>query len=812
MPIITAALSFLFFGKSYSPSNQSTFLIPPFRPTFIFILFGIFLAPSYLAAQGLQMGAWRPHFSYSKAKSVAITENYAYAACAYSAFRYDLKNQQLEGLSKQDGFSETVIAKIGYCKPERTLVVAYTNGNIDFIKDGVTTNLGAIAQANITGSKRIRQIVFDGSLAFLAADFGVVVLNVAKQEVKESNAALDPSSAGSPVPVIGLAVDSDSLYLATTVGLKTISRKQNMMDSRLYRTTALSSQNGLPDGPEQFRGTVLFRGKQFAYFDQFGFFGRSDSGGWDQDPRFPKKSIRSALINQGQLLICLRDTVVRWHPDSLRPSYITDTAIVVPEEAAIDPTTGDLYIADSLKGLTQVKAGVATVFKPAGPTFDLPFKLMTFGPKLYSLSGGYDEVINAQLNRTDGYGIFQDNSWTNIRPFTPTLPFNVRDINTVLVSPTRKLTYFCLHGGGLLTYNAATNTYGLINDTAAITPPTSLRSTIPLLPGDFMRLTDIKEDKEGNIWVLNHTVDQSLHKYGADGNWKGFTLIPGNRAVPVELVIDDFGTKFIRFAAGRSDLGSIVAYNETNEGLKERDLNTNRGDGGLPSKDVYDIVIDKEGAIIIATGLGLGVIYNSFSVFDDAPFDVNLPIFDGRPILENDVCTALAIDGGNRKWVGTRNSGLYLFNKDLTQVLRRFTKADSPLPSDNITEIAINGTTGEVFIVTDEGMVSYRADATEAPVPDQAGKGTSGCTKVFPNPIRPDFEGVITIECLPENAFVKITDAAGRLVAETKANGGTATWNGRSYTGKRLKPGMYLVYASTQGTNAGIVAKIAMIR
>ena len=158
--------------------------------------------------------------------------------------------------------------------------------------------------------------------------------------------------------------------------------------------------------------------------------------------------------------------------------------------------------------------------------------------------------------------------------------------------------------------------------------------------------------------------------------------------------------------------------------------------------------------------------------------------------------------------MGTRTSGLWLFDKDVTRVLANYTFGNSPLPSNSINDLAIVGETGQLFIATERGTVSLRIDATDVGETTP----TNNCVKIFPNPVRPDFTGTIGIECLPENAVVKITDQANRLVYETRANGSTATWNGKNYNGRKAAAGVYYVYAVTQGQRSGVVGKIAIVR
>ena len=117
-------------------------------------------------------------------------------------------------------------------------------------------------------------------------------------------------------------------------------------------------------------------------------------------------------------------------------------------------------------------------------------------------------------------------------------------------------------------------------------------------------------------------------------------------------------------------------------------------------------------------------------------------------------------------------------------------------------QIPIDPATGEVFVATTGGMVSYQGDAI------------SDCTDcedkalVYPNPVKPDYEGPIAIKGLTDRAYVKITDIAGNLIYQGKANGCQMIWDGKNYKGERTKSGVYLVFSSTDLGKEKKVAKI----
>jgi hypothetical protein len=148
---------------------------------------------------------------------------------------------------------------------------------------------------------------------------------------------------------------------------------------------------------------------------------------------------------------------------------------------------------------------------------------------------------------------------------------------------------------------------------------------------------------------------------------------------------------------------------------------------------------------------------------------------------------------------------VWLFSADGTQQIHHFTTENSPLLSNIITSIAIHPLTGEVFFGTDRGVISYRGTATE-------GAETHSDVKVFPNPVRPEYDGFVSVSGLVTNNWIKITDISGNLVYQTRADGGQISWNGRDLKGQRVATGVYLVFSTSDFGEETVAAKVVFIR
>jgi hypothetical protein len=238
------------------------------------------------------------------------------------------------------------------------------------------------------------------------------------------------------------------------------------------------------------------------------------------------------------------------------------------------------------------------------------------------------------------------------------------------------------------------------------------------------------------------------------------------------------------------------------DGSRSKVLSTSIGNGSLPASKINSLVLDQDGYVWFASAKGVGYLIAD-GVLDANRVDAILPVYGQRKLFNNEECTSLAIEPGNRKWIGTR-TGLYLFNGDGTELVRKFTSADSPLPSDIIRALRFEAVTGLLFVDTPAGMVSYQSDA-KVPV-ESLGKVT-----IFPNPVRPAYSGSVGISGLTNRATVKITDLSGRLVYETHSEGGLASWNLNDYTGRRARTGIYLVFVVSADGSENQAGKLAII-
>ena len=743
--------------------------------------------------QDIPLGNWRIHPSFYTLEQVAQAGERLYAASGGGLFYYDRADNHLGLLSKLDGLAGVDVTDLRYSPAAGVLVVTYQSGEVDLLTDdGTLRNLGAIARANsIQGSRRINHVYVNGTLAYLSCDFGVVVVDLVRAEVRETYVLRDGS--GLRLTAYSSAVDSRRrLVVVTNQGLQVGLLADNLLDNRSWLPLA----SPLPPGPAH----VLAEYQERIYALANRVYALTDTGWVAVSDDLPYAAATDAQAARGQVLFATGTDAVLFNPAGggatvRRPGPATRDALLTDD--------GALWTADQSRGLLRQSAAAAPaeVFTPEGPADRTTFAFYTYGDRTVLLHGGFGLSSSLESGRTSGFSVLERGRWTNYSSGRGTLPFYVADVVSAVRNPVNGYFYAASYGWGVVE----------ITPDSTFTRWTDLNSTLRVAeqpgigPGSpFVRIGGMAVDRNGDLWVANaFAPSRPLHVLRRDGSWEGFAVGGGvgPRGI-LDVLIDDNGNKWLRHWNLSSTSLGIVVYDDQQN--RSRTLTTANG---LPSNAVLDLVKDRDGLIWVATEAGVVVFYEPYAVFDGSPIAeaprVRVNATQSAPLLDQVRINCLAVDGGNRKWIGTDN-GLFLVSADGSEVIYHFTRRNSPLYSDRIVDVAVNGVSGEVFVSLEEGVISYRANATDA-------GATHAAVRVFPNPVLPDYAGQIAIEGLAADAQIKITDVAGRLVYETRAAGGTAVWNGRDYNGRRARSGVYLVFSASPDGTDGYVAKIAVV-
>jgi hypothetical protein len=745
------------------------------------VALGVLPAP----AQNIPVGTWRPHPSFRSLQTLAVTGERVYAATEGGLFRFDPGYGNTQVLSRLDGLTGTNVSRLAYAPDPQVLIVAYTDGNVDVWDGTEIQTVTALARANLTESKRINHLSVAGRLAYLAGDFGVAVLDLERKNIRETYRNIGPG--GTRVAVRATAAAGGNLYLATEGGLlRAAGSGTNLQDFRSWSPVA--GPEGVPAA--NVRWVAPAGNALCAAFDGGGVF-LLENGVWQKLDLPGVSRVNGLTPSPNGVLAAVPGGVWVIRPGQA-PQRVGDPALADPREAAFD-AAGKLWVADGVNGLVSNWEGSFSSYSPAGPLSNAVRRVVAGAGQVVALPGGFGPAY-APKGDTAGVSFFTEEGWRNYAARLPgAAPLSeAKDFLRAAYNPTDGSWYLGSYGNGLLVLGADGSVARFDEENSPLRASTE----------GGVRVTGLAVDSEGNAWVALYGVPfgaPSLFVRRRDGTWGNFSFSNIAARFPLDLVLDDAGNKWMPLAPVQG--GGLWVFDD--KGNRTRYLSAAFGSGGLPNAYVTSLASDREGQMWVGTERGAAVFFAPADVLRGAAVDATVPVYEGSRLLRDEVVTAIAVDGGNRKWFGTRN-GVFLFNPTTDKLVSHFTAANSPLPADSVASLVIQGRTGEVFVATAGGLVSYRAAATEA-------DPEASSVQIFPNPVRPGFEGLVGISGLPQNALVKITDVSGRLVHETRAQGGTAAWNLRDYRGRRAATGIYLVYAADAEGRKLLVGKMAVI-
>ncbi len=740
-------------------------------------------APIILAQHDIPIGTWRNHLSYQNLNNLLIVENKVYAAGNFGFMYFDKEDNSVNTLSKINGFGASDVSAMAYDKQSKIVVIGYASGNIDFIKDNTIINNYQVSNAPETASKKVNHMSFHGHLAFLSTGIGVVVIDLNTLAIKEVYENIGPD--GSPIEIYASIIFSDSLFIATSNGIMVgqLSENINLKDPLNWRL--FTEEDGV--APGEVKHINIINNKIYAGIDFQGLY-VYEQNKWDATPFIVTSEINSISTSQNKLLISLpNELYVLSENDQFKA--IADALIKKPGEAAFDED-GNIWISDEANGLISNFEGSFKSYSPEGPLKNDILKLYFFNDKIISLSGNFSSALDPQ-EKEASFSILENGKWKNYAPVLNNLP-NVPALVDVAYQSTSSNLYFATLGAGILEWDQNSQ-FNIINDK-------TLGSTLQSSGGASSTIiTSIKTDIQDKIWVTNYNVPYPVHSFNPPSEWNRYAFNFLNASRPRGIEILSNGDKWVALHTENSP--EILVFNESNN--KERVLKNELNRPTLPGNRVTDLAQDQQGWMWIGTNQGLVYVMDAFNVLDITSLGAFIPRVDNFSLWRTENITALKVDGGNRLWIGT-TKGLYLYNISAESLIHSFNINNSPLPSNHIYDIEINERSGEVFIATSKGLISYRGTATKAVKAHEN-------VKIFPNPVRPNFTGQLGISGLSENAVVKVTDMGGRLVRELHAEGGTAVWDVNDNRGKRVSGGVYLVLSASSDGKETFVGKIAVI-
>lgn len=748
-----------------------------------------------LNAQGNQQ--WGSYFSYTNVVDITQSSSRFFAAGESAMFAQNTVSGELKTITSIDGLKGEGITAIYHSSEYNRTLVGNSNGLLLVMNanGSIISRRGIVEETTVLATKKkINSFYENNGLAYICTDFGIVVFNLATLEFGDTY-YLGPN--GAEIPVKQTTIHNGSIYAATYDGYgirKGRLSNPNLNDYSQWETIF----NGY-----YWDGILNYEGNLIAMTNYGPLMKFADNGTATQIGILPAGVTDMRMAN-GYMVITGASNVNVYNSQLVRVMQINaipnETETITYSCATIIGQT--LYIGTREKGVYTVPMDFSAPFEnitPDGPLRNNIFSIEKSRNNLWAVFGTYNYNYVPQLEE---YGVskFSSNGWLNI-PYRELSVFGtVQSISDITIHPNReKEVYLNSFHNGLLKLedNIPVKIY------TDVTPSNTLLA--PVVSGTYrsIRVNGGTFDSAGNLWMTNSRLTKPIKVLLANGNWAEYSL-EGVLTNPKDefgkMVIDKNGTKWIPTYGN-----GLIGFNEA---LSNKFIVIGV-DSGLPVVYVKCVEVDNSNRLWIGTVNGLRIIQSVDRFLTEDVLEATDIVFleDGVPrqLMNEQSITDIKTDGSNNKWIGTAGAGAFLVSPDGQSTLFHFTKDNSPLPSNNINDIEIDNITGEVFFATDRGMVSYKGTSTAA-------EDDLNNVYVYPNPVRPGFEGDVKISGLVNRANIKITDIEGNLVYETTSEGGTILWDTRAFGKYKVRSGVYMIFISSEDATLTKVKKVMIVR
>lgn len=760
---------------------------------------------------------WTQHTSFDGTTMTAEVGGLRIAGNSQGLVVRDEAQGLTQTLNKTNYLTQGGISAIG--TDGRRLVVGYSDGGIDIIdlEDRHTTNIPELRNNGRLTQKKINSITPAGRFCYLGFASGILELDTHRDEVRSSWGV---TTCG--VSVTDVALAGGYIYAATSAGIY-----RAKSDSRILEDAAQWSLMGSPSG-----NALKLESRADTVFAAVGSLG-SNAEIWKiVDGQASKVlsigTFRHMSESGGKMIVTQNGAVNIYGPDWRREAQVTKIgssggtyAVQAPAFRQARATKGgDLLIADYNECLViSDTGGNGRAYKPNGPRGNIHSAIITAGDVVYVAGPGRSSYFNNQGNPAsvsilrDGVWKESHLSWANSREpcFLTSNPSDDEEV------------YLSTWGTGV--FRIAADTIGEHYSAA--------NSTMKDIFGGkwYTRTDGIAMDKTGNLYVIACQVDTGINVRTPDGEWYGYTYGPfGNAHSYRRIAMTPNGNVWV--GASRFDNSYYGVFNingtpETPDDDRYMGSRATTSDpqyvgelsltdaetGELVSSYATAFAADADGDVWVGTVSGPLVTHDNKTMLNTgvAQFNrIKQPRNDGTNLadylLDGVEINQIAVDGANRKWIATATDGVYLVSPDGKKTILHFTAANSPLPSDEVLDVAISQRDGEVYFVTANGIASYRSDATTA------SKDFSQA-RIYPNPYKIGGAAeYVTIDQIALDTDIRITDASGARVWRGKSVGGTARWDGRRDDGRLASAGVYIVWMTSPDGEMRAAGKILITR
>lgn len=738
---------------------------------------------------------WTGLFSYVSVKGISQGNDQVFVGAENAVFTYDLIGQQINTISTVNGLSGERISSIYYSEGFGVLVIGYENGLIEIKIDGEENILKVVdilEKPTIPpDSKRINHFnEYEGNL-YISTAFGISVYDLSRLEFGDTYFIGDQ---GTQINITQTTILEPYIY-ASTLGNRV--RRAEIDNPDLIDFAEWTTIGGVVNvAGIQALGDEIYIARvnnTVARLQGNNFVNVADLG----SPIVDFKS-------ENDLLTVTTEANIQTYSPGFslvsRVNSLPNFEYILQSGMALN---NSFYMGTTEQGLLIVPFGTtnATQILPDGPILNQSFALDTSPNNLWVSFGDVSQTFNPFPLKFRGISNLRDSTWTNI-PATDL--FEASNLVHVAINPANtEQVYFSSFQKGLLRIQDQqpevlfddTNTNGVLEEAIVGGNDSGIR----IFGADF--------DRDNNLWFVQSKTNDGLKRLTPGGQFQNFNfenVIDG----PGELALTKLKISREGFVFFGSEKNGLIAYNPG--GNEYNRITEQAGNGNLPSPRVRALAFDNQNRLWIGTAKGLRVLFNVSGFFDPEANTESQPIIIeedgvGQELLAQQFITDIEVDGSNNKWVATSASGVFYFSSNGQETLMRFTKDNSPLPSNNVQDIAIDEVSGRVYFATVNGLVAFDGTST-APRDDLEN------VYAYPNPVRPGFSGNVTIDGLTARANVKITDIEGNLVFETTSQGGSVLWDTTAFGGYKVASGVYMVLISTDDFLETKVSKIMIVR
>ena len=744
----------------------------------------------------LLFGEWKSYLSFKSSSKISETKNKIFCSNDISMFSIDKEDFSIEFIDKINALDDVEILDHKYDPYNNQLIIVYKNGNIDVLTDEDTYQIPDIKNnLNLLGQKEINDIyIANDTYAYFSFDFGVTEFNLKTFDFG--------FTCFTPFPVNGIVQKNNVLYMGTSEGLYSLEKNEdnNLADFLQWQkqfdfacTDLLNFNNSIYVLSDENLLKLNNDSYELIYTNE------------DND----YKSIFANSFEDYIVMAKYNDEIKRAKAvfvdknDSIKE---INTCASIIQDILIDENDRVWYTDQwhNIKWTDGIDGSCNEIIINS-PYSNENWDIETNGDKIYISSGGAKKNSFDYADTRAGFYILEEGKWENYNQDSNDTIKKRDMINflTIEPSPIDDRVFVGTNYGGILELNAADESIKVFDK----------ESTGYKLDGaqgnyDRERVIDMQFDSDNNLWISNFLALKPLVVYTKDKKWYNFKLLNNSTNVG-EMEVDANDNIWIKIV----NSGVIVYnYNGTiNDPTDDIQVSLTKSNTNMPSNTVNYIKTDLDGNVWVGTDAGPVVFECASGVFDGScKGSIKVTVLEGIParVLDKVNITAIEVDGANRKWIGS-SSGVYVLSSSGEDELMHFTRDNSPLFDDNITDLAYNDETGEIIIGTSKGVLSYKTKTLEGATKN------SRYAYAFPNPVSPDYDGPIAFKGLARDAIVKIVDVNGHLVFETKALGGQAIWNGQDLHGNRVGSGVYT--ALSTGTNSfeqpeSIAVKVFFLR